>query len=83
MVEWNAASIILRPVRTIWGYPKIRIGHFERPNNKDYSILGSMLGSLYFGKLPYTDNITKYSSFCSRMQVTAASFCASGSQDKI
>ena len=63
MVEWSAGSIILRHVRTIWEFPKIRSGHFEYPNNKDYSILGSMLGSLYFGKLPYTDNITKYSSF--------------------
>ena len=27
------------------------------PNNKDYSILGSILGSPYFGKLPYTPNI--------------------------
>ena len=29
-----------------WGYP------FEGPNNEDYSILGSILGSPYFGKLP-------------------------------
>ena len=26
---------------------------FGGPNNKDYSILGSILGSPYFGKLPY------------------------------
>ena len=26
---------------------------FGGPHNKDYSILGSILGSLYFGKLPY------------------------------
>ena len=26
--------------------------HFGGPNNKDYSILGSTLGSPYFGKLP-------------------------------
>ena len=26
---------------------------FEGPNNKDYSLLGSILGSPYFGKLPY------------------------------
>ena len=26
---------------------------FSGPNNKDYSILGSILGSPYFGKLPY------------------------------
>ena len=27
--------------------------HFGGPNNKDYSILGSMFGSPYLGKLPY------------------------------
>ena len=27
--------------------------HFGGPINKDYSILGSILGSPYFGKLPY------------------------------
>ena len=32
----------------IYGYP------FGGPNNKDYSILGSILGFPYFGKLPYT-----------------------------
>ena len=26
---------------------------FGDPHNKDYSILGSILGSPYFGKLPY------------------------------
>ena len=30
-----------------WGY------HFGGPNKKDYGILGSILGSPYFGKLPY------------------------------
>ena len=30
-----------------WGYL------FRGPHNKDYSILGSILGSPYFGKLPY------------------------------
>ena len=34
---------------------------FEGPHNKDYSILGSILGSPYFGKLPYTLNPNKYS----------------------
>ena len=28
--------------------------HFGGPNNKDYSILGSMLESPYFGKLPFS-----------------------------
>ena len=27
--------------------------HFRGPHNKDYSILGSILGSPYLGKLPY------------------------------
>ena len=36
--------------------------HFKGPHNKDYSILGSKLGSPYFGKLPYIeDNIGDYS----------------------
>ena len=33
-------------------FPKLGVP-FWGPNNKDYSILGSILGSLYFGKLPY------------------------------
>ena len=32
-----------------YGYP------FGGPYNKDYSILGSILGSPYLGKLPYGD----------------------------
>ena len=27
---------------------------FGGPHNKDYSIFGSILGALYFGKLPYS-----------------------------
>ena len=38
---------------SIWGIPKIGGYLFGGPNNKDYSILGSILGYLYFGKLPY------------------------------
>ena len=44
-----------------WGY------HFGGPCNKDYSILGSILGSPYFGKLPnqviaiiYHDMVTNF-----------------------
>ena len=33
-------------VSQIYGY------YFGGPNNKDYSILGSILGSPHFGKLP-------------------------------
>ena len=38
---------------SIWEFPKIRGYHFGGPHNKDYSILGPILGSPYFGKLPY------------------------------
>ena len=34
-------------------FPKIRGTLLGVPQNKDYSILGSILGSPYFGKLPY------------------------------
>ena len=34
------------------GFPKIRGYFFWGRNKKDFSILGSILGSLYFGKLP-------------------------------
>ena len=37
----------------IWGFPKIRGSPFGVPINKDYFILGSILGSPYFGKLPF------------------------------
>ena len=30
--------------------------HYGGPNNKDYGILGSILGSPYFGKLPIMPN---------------------------
>ena len=34
------------------GFPKLGVP-FWGPYNKDYSILGSRMGSPYFGKLPY------------------------------
>ena len=34
------------------GFPKLGVP-FWVPNNEDYSILGSILGSPCFGKLPY------------------------------
>ena len=41
-------------VSTIYGgFPKLGGYPFGSPNNKDYSILGSILGSPNFGKLPY------------------------------
>ena len=36
----------------MWGFPRIRGTLFGGPYNKDYSILGSILGSPYFGKVP-------------------------------
>ena len=39
----------------IWVFPKIRGTLFGGPHNKDYSILGSILGFTYFGKLPYIE----------------------------
>ena len=39
----------------IWGFPEIRGTLFGGPHNKDYSILGSILGSPNFGKLPCRD----------------------------
>ena len=41
-----------RGVGLIWGFPKIRGTLSGGPYNKDYSILGSILGSPHFGKLP-------------------------------
>ena len=35
-------------------FPKKKGYHFGDPHNKDYNILGSTLGSPYFGKLPYS-----------------------------
>ena len=35
-----------------WGFPKIRGTFLRGPHNKDHSILGSILESPYFGKLP-------------------------------
>ena len=40
------------PVGLKWEFPKIRDTLFGGPHNKDDSILGSILRSLYFGKLP-------------------------------
>ena len=46
-------SRVLQAGLEIWGFPKISGTLFGGPHNKDYSILGSILGSPYFGKLPY------------------------------
>ena len=39
-----------------WGFPNIMGTLFGGPHNKDFSILGSILGYPYFGKLPYGDS---------------------------
>ena len=40
----------------IRGFP-VRGTILRAPNNKDYNILGSILGSPYFGKLPHSEHI--------------------------
>ena len=44
---WVAVKELNLGVSQNWGYP------FGGPYNKDYSILGSILGSPYFRKLPF------------------------------
>ena len=53
----NPPSIEITIVGAIWGFPKIRGTLFGGPYNKGYSILGSILGSPYFGKLPYAARV--------------------------
>ena len=52
----------------IGGFPKIRGYLIGGPSNKDYSILGSILGSPHFGKLPYT--CTYIHSLCSLLSTS-------------
>ena len=62
----------------IWGFPKNYGYLFGGPIKKDYSILGSILGSPHFGKLPLVqseENI-RHVLFCYRAQVK----CRSGSR---
>ena len=37
----------------IWEFPKIRVPFQGGSHYKDYTVLGCILGSPYFGKLPY------------------------------
>ena len=39
------------------GFPEIRGTFLGGPNNKDYRVLGSILGSPYFGKLSKSLNL--------------------------
>ena len=43
---------VMLAARRHGGFPKLGY-HFGGPHNKDHSILGSILGSPYFGKLPH------------------------------
>ena len=45
----SGARFLLDPK---WGFPKIRGTLIGGPRNKDYSILGSILGSPNFGNVP-------------------------------
>ena len=42
------------------GFPKLGVPFFGGPYNKDYSILGSILGSPNFAKLPYRSLLRLY-----------------------
>ena len=46
-------------LRATRGFPKIRGTFLGGPYNKDYSILGSTLGSPYLGKLPQTPGMSR------------------------
>ena len=55
--DMQAASLIHEVVCS-FGYMEVSQNQgylFGNPHNKDYSILGSILASLYFGILPYVD----------------------------
>ena len=41
----------------IWGFPKKWVYLFGGPHSTGYNILGSILGSPYFGNLPYNPYI--------------------------
>ena len=49
-LEQNGSA--MHTTRYVW-VPKIRGTFLGGPKNKDYNISGSILGSPYFGKLPY------------------------------
>ena len=43
---------IMNPGKKYGGFLKLGVSYWGGPHNKDYSILGSILGSPYLGKLP-------------------------------
>ena len=46
-----------QPLTEVRGFPKIVIFFWGGPYNKDYSILGQILGHPNFGKLPYFSRV--------------------------
>ena len=50
-------------VWNIWGFPKIKSTIIGGHHNKDYSILGSILGSPNFGRLPFTLTVSVWSAY--------------------
>ena len=56
----NLGGHVVFMIEVYIGFPKLGIP-FSGPNNKDYNILGSMLGSpCYFVKLPYCTGFYAY-----------------------
>ena len=52
MLFVSAYEVVARVTEDTWGFPKIRVTFLGGPHNKDYSILGSILGPPYLRKLP-------------------------------
>ena len=67
----TGTSLPTRPwnmrLTVIWGFPKIRGTLFGGPQNKDYIILGSILGSPYYGNYHIMSEIE--SSTCNGFEV--------------
>ena len=59
---------LIAPPPATWGFPKIRGYHFGGPNNKDYNILGSLLGFPYLGELLHRKMAGAVGFRCSRCQ---------------
>ena len=53
-LRFRAFRIASAHIALIWGFPKIRGSNLGCPHNKDYSILGSIPGSLILGNYHIT-----------------------------
>ena len=53
LANWFDVVVSQNKGTRIWRFPKIRDPCLGGPHNKDYYILGSILGSPNFGKLSY------------------------------